>query len=82
MHDIPNVEVARHKAKAAELKLEGILKLAYNLYIWWKEDKFSYTWKLFKTDFLKRFQGITEDEFLSKLTMLQHKGSVEEFTHQ
>ena len=26
MHDIPNIEVARHKAKAAEHKLEGIKK--------------------------------------------------------
>ena len=28
------------------------------------------------------FQGITEDEFFSKLTILQQRGSVEEFTHQ
>jgi hypothetical protein len=36
----------------------------------------------FKNDFFKRFQGITENKFFSKLTRLQQKGSVDEFTHQ
>ena len=48
----------------------------------WKGDNFAYTWNLFKNDFLKRFQGINEDKFFSKLTRLQQKGNVEEFTHQ
>ena len=37
---------------------------------------------MFRNDFLKRFQGIAEDEFFSKLTKLQQVRSVEEFTHQ
>ena len=31
LHDIPNVEVARHKAKAAERKLEGIKQEAITI---------------------------------------------------
>ena len=50
--------------------------------MWWKGDKFSYTWNLFKNDFFNRFQGIKEDEFFTKLTRLQQVGNVEEFTHQ
>ena len=55
---------------------------AYNWYLWWKRDNFTYTWNLFKNDFFNRFQGIKEDEFFSKLTRLQQVGNVEEFTHQ
>ena len=55
---------------------------AYNCYLWWKRDNFTYTWNLFKNDFFNRFQGIKEDEFSSKLTRLQQVGNVEEFTHQ
>ncbi len=61
------------------MHLDGI---AYNWYMWWKAEKVSYTWHTFKNDFFKRFQGITEDEFFKKLTHLQQKGSVEEFTSQ
>ena len=47
MHDIPNVEVARHKAKAAERKLEGIKTRGDNHYRQEKETQCRYcanTW--------------------------------------
>ena len=47
-----------------------------------KRDNFTYTWNLFKNDFLNRFQGIKEDDFFTKLTRLQQVENVEEFTHQ
>ena len=49
LHDIPNVEVARHKAKAAERKLEGIKTRGDNHYRQEKETQCRYcvdTWSL------------------------------------
>ena len=34
-----------------------------------------------KMIFFNRFQGIKEDKFFNKLTILQQVGSIEEFTH-
>ena len=76
--DIYNITTDIEKVKYASMHLESH---AYIWYMWWKGDKFEYTWNLFKNDFLKRFQGINEDEFFSKLTRLQQKGNVKEFTH-
>ena len=42
LHDIPNVEVARYKAKAAERKLEGIRTRGDNHYRQEKETKCRY----------------------------------------
>ena len=55
---------------------------AYNWYLRWKRDNFTYTWNLFKNDFFYSFQGIKEDEFFSKLTRVKQVRNVEEFTHQ
>ena len=77
--DIYNITTDVEKVKYASMHLENH---AYNWYMWWKGDNFAYTWNWFKNDFLKRFQGINEDELFSKLTRLQQKGNVEEFTHQ
>ena len=47
LHYIPNVEVARHKAKAAERKLEGIKTRGDNHYRQEKETQcryYAYTW--------------------------------------
>ena len=42
MHDIPNVEVARHKAKVAKRKLEGIKTKGDNNYRQGKETQCKY----------------------------------------
>ena len=38
--DIYNIMMTKEKVKYASMHLEGH---AYNWYIWWKRDKFSYT---------------------------------------
>ena len=75
---ICNIQSHKEKVKYALMHMEGY---AYNWYLWWRRDNFTYTWNFFKNDFFNRFQGIKEDEFFSKLTILQQVGSVEEFTH-
>ena len=77
--DIYNIQSDEEKVKYVSMHMEGY---AYNWYLWWKRDNFTYTWNLFKNDFFNRFQGIKEDEFFSKLTRLQQVENVEEFTHQ
>ena len=77
--EICNIQSDKEKVKYASIHMEGY---AYNWYLWWKRDNFTYTWNLFKNNFFNRFQGIKEDDFFSKLTRLQQVGSVEEFTHQ
>ena len=42
MHDIPNIEVARHKAKAIDCKLEGIKTRGDNNYRQGKETQCRY----------------------------------------
>ena len=42
MHDIPNIEVARHKAKATEHKLKGIKTRGDNNYRQGKETQCRY----------------------------------------
>jgi len=64
---IYNISTDEEKVKYASMHLEGN---AYNWYMWWKVEKISHTWRLFKNDFFKRFQGITEDEIFKKLTRL------------
>ena len=58
--DIYNIQSDEEKVKYASMHMEGY---ADNWYLWWKRDNFTYTWNLFKNDFLNRFQGIKEDEF-------------------
>ena len=65
--DIYNITTDIEKVKYVFLHLENH---AYNWYMWWKGDNFTYTWNLFKNNFLKRFQGINEDDFFLKLTRL------------
>jgi hypothetical protein len=76
---IYNITTDEEKVKYASMFLEGT---AYNWYIWWKGRIQSYTWNSFKNDFFKRFQGISEKELFFKLTRLQQKRNVDEFTHQ
>jgi hypothetical protein len=76
---IYNITTDEEKVKYASMCLEGDAK---NWYLWWIGGTQSYNWNSFKNDFFKRFQGITENNFFSKLIKLQQKGSVDEFTHQ
>ena len=77
--DIYNIQSNEEKVKYASMYMKGY---AYNCYMWWKGDNFSYSWNLFKNHIFKRFQGIAEDEFFRKLTGLKQDRSIEEFTHQ
>lgn len=76
--DIYNITIDEEKVKYAFMHLEGE---TYNWYMWWKKENHSYNCHSFKNNFFKRFQGIMENEFFLKLTILQQKGSVDEFTH-
>ena len=61
------------------MQLEGN---TYNWYMWWKTTTrvCSFSWNNFKNDLLERFQGVIEKEFFAKITRLQQKGSVDEYT--
>ena len=61
------------------MHLEGS---AYNWYLWWKNIAriCSYNWVSFRNDLIKRFQGIEEKYFFAKITRLQQKNSVDEYT--
>ena len=77
--NIYNVTTDEDMIKYASMYLEGN---AYNWYLWWKAGNQFYDWNSFKNDFFKRFQGISANEFFSKLDRLQQKGGIDEFTHQ
>ena len=55
---------------------------AYNWYMWWKTTTrvCSFNCNTFKNDIIKRFQGITEKDFFSKITRLQQKRIIDEYT--
>ena len=61
----------------ASMKMEGE---AYNWYMCWKKTTHVISWRRFKDAFFKRFQGVKEEEFFSKLIKLRPKGSVDEYT--
>ena len=46
--DIYNIQSDEEKVKYASMHMEGY---TYNLYMWWKGEKISYTWNLFKNIF-------------------------------
>ena len=53
--DIYDIQYDKEKVKYAWMHMEAY---AYNWYLWWKRDNFTYTWNLFKNDFFNRFQEI------------------------
>ena len=61
------------------MHLEGS---AYNWYLWWKNTAriCSYNWVSFRNDLINRFQGVEEKDFFAKITRLQQKNSVDEYT--
>ena len=48
----------------------------------WKTttQAYSLSWNTFKNDLLNRFQGVIEKDFFAKITRLQQKGSIDEYT--
>ena len=76
--DIHNIHYEGEKIKYASMHLEGN---AYNWYLWWKNTAriCSHNWDSFRNDLIKIFQGV-EEFFFSKLTRLQQKNSVDEYT--
>ena len=69
------------KVKYVSMQLEG---WAYNWYMWWKKmtNICAYSWDTFKNDFFKRFEDVTKKDFFVKITKLQKKGDVEEYTYE
>ena len=69
------------KFKCVSMQLEG---RAYNWYMWWKKttNTCAYSWDTFKNDFFKWFKDVTEKDFFEKITRLQQKGDVEEYTYE
>ena len=63
------------------MHLEGS---AYNWYLWWNNTAriCSYIWVSFRNDLIKRFQGVEEKDFFAKITRLQQKNSVDEYTYE
>ena len=51
--DIYNIQSDEDKVKYASMHME---LYAYNWYLWWKRDNFSYTWNMFNNDFLIGFK--------------------------
>ena len=79
--DIHSIHYEGDKIKYAFMHLEGN---TYNWYLWWKNTTriCSHNWASFKNDLIKRFQGVEEKDFFSKLTRLQQKNSVDEYTYE
>ena len=77
--DIHNIHYDGEKIKYASMHLEGS---TYNWYLWWNNIAriCSYNWVSFRNDLIKRFQGIEEKDFFAKITRLQQKNSVDEYT--
>ena len=69
------------KVKCVSMKLKGQV---YNWYMWWKKTTkiCAYSWGTFKNEFFKRFEDVTEKDFLTKITRLQQKGDMEEYTYE
>ena len=51
--DIYNIQSNEEKVKYASMHMEGY---AYNWYLWWRSDTFTYTWNLFQNGFLIGFK--------------------------
>ena len=69
------------KVKYISMQLECEV---YNWYMWWKKTThiYSYSQDTFKNDFFKRFEHVTKKGFFTKITRLQQKGDMEEYTYE
>jgi hypothetical protein len=76
---ICNITIDEEKVRYASMYLEGTV---YNWYLWWKGRIQSYDWNSFKNIFFKDFKASRKMIFFSKVTRLQKKGSICEFTNQ
>jgi len=45
-----------------------------------EKTRYAINWNKFKDEFLKRFQGIKEEDLFTELTRLQQKGNMDGFT--
>ena len=68
--NIYNITSNEEKVKYASIHLEGY---AYNQYMWWKGDNFSYTWNLFINYFFKGFKESQKMNFLESLPYYNKK---------
>ena len=77
--NIHNIHYEGEKIKYASMHLEGN---TYNWYLWWKNTTIicSHNWDSFGKDLTRRFQGIEEKYLFPKITRLQQKNSVDEYT--
>jgi hypothetical protein len=75
---IYNITTDEEKVKYASMYLKGI---AYNWYLWWKEEFSHIIGILSKMIFFKDSRA-SQIFCFSKLTKLQQKGSIDEFMHQ
>ena len=69
------------KVKYVSMQLEG---WAYRWYMWWKKTTniSAYSWDTLKNDFFKRFEDVIEKDFFTKITRLQQKCGMEEYTYE
>lgn len=74
--EIYNINNDDEKIRHASMQMEGEV---YNWYMWWKKTTQAISWTKYKNAFLKRYQGVKEEEFFSTLTMLQQKRDVDEY---
>ena len=76
---IHNITADEEMIKYASMQLE---ERAYNQYMWWKvtTQETKLKWRTFENNFFKRFENSKEKDFITKLTRLQQKGDVDEYT--
>ena len=77
--DIHNIHYEGEKIKYVSMHLEGN---AYNWYLLWKNTTriCSHNWVTFRNDHIKILHGVEEKYFFAKITRLQQKNSVDEYT--
>ena len=78
---IHNITTDKEMIKYASMQLED---RDYNWYMWWKvtTQTTKCKWKTLKNDFFKSFEDLKEKDFFAKLTKLQQKGDVDEYTDE
>ena len=78
---IHNITSDEETIKYTSMQLEDH---ANNWYMWWKVTTRTtkLNWNTFKSNFFKRFEDLKENYFFAKLTRLQQKCDVDEYTDE
>ena len=78
---IHNITADEEMIKYASMQLED---RTYNWYMWWKVTTHTtkHKWKMFKNNFFKWFEYLKEKDFFAKITKMQQKGGVDEYTDE